>query len=143
VSGSTGVSGSGRARDVSVLVVDDDDDIRDTIQTVLEAEGYSVAGASDGDSAFALLAEIRPRLILLDLTMPGMDGAAFRERQLRDESLAAIPTIVMTARSKPGAAAGPLLVRACLGKPIDLDELLAFVGHYCNGGGGGGMPGGT
>jgi CheY-like chemotaxis protein len=65
--------------------------------------------------------------------MPVMDGASFREAQMNDESLAAIPTIVMSARSDPGKEAGPLLVRACLSKPIELDELLALVAHYCGG----------
>ena len=118
----------------SVLVIDDDDDIRETVQTILESEGYSVAGAPNGAAGLHQLAHIRPRLILLDLNMPVMDGASFRERQLLDESLAAIPTIIMTARANPGAAAGPLFARACLVKPIDLDELLALVSHYCGSG---------
>ena len=95
---------------------------------------FSNAGAPNGAAGLHQLAHIRPRLILLDLNMPVMDGASFRERQLLDESLAAIPTIIMTARANPGAAAGPLFARACLVKPIDLDELLALVSHYCGSG---------
>jgi CheY-like chemotaxis protein len=63
--------------------------------------------------------------------MRRMDGASFRDRQLSDETLASIPTIVMTARADAGVAAAPLLARACLAKPIELEELLALVGHYC------------
>lgn len=122
---------AGAMSEISVFVVDDDDDIRDTLRTILEAEGYSVTGAPDGAAALRQLVHIRPQLILLDLTMPGMDGASFRDRQLSDESLASIPTIVMTARADAGAAAGPLLARACLAKPVELDELLKLVGHYC------------
>jgi CheY-like chemotaxis protein len=118
-------------RSVAVLIIDDDRDIRDTIREVLEAEGYSVDTAENGAAALDKLRHVRPRLILLDLTMPVMDGVSFRERQLTDESLAAIPTIVLTARNNPGKDAGPLLVRACLPKPIDLDELFTFVAHYC------------
>jgi CheY-like chemotaxis protein len=118
-------------RSVAVLIVDDDRDIRDTIREVLEEEGYSVDTAENGAAALDKLRRVRPRLILLDLTMPVMDGASFRERQLSDESLAAIPTIVLTARNNPGKDAGPLLVRACLPKPIDLDELCTLVAHYC------------
>ena len=121
----------GRARAVSVLVIDDDADSRDAIQMLLEEEGYSVATAADGTAALEKLATLSPRLILLDLCMPVMDGAAFRERQMKDDSLAAIPTVVMTARAAPGRAAAPLLARACLAKPIDFDELLTIVGHYC------------
>jgi CheY-like chemotaxis protein len=118
-------------RPVAILVIDDDRDIRDTLQELLEDEGYCVATAENGAVALARLQHMRPQLILLDLTMPVMDGIRFRERQMNDEALAAIPTIVMTARNDPGKDAGPLLVRACLSKPIDLDELLMLVAHYC------------
>jgi two-component system chemotaxis response regulator CheY len=121
------------ARPIAVLVVDDDRDIRDTVQELLEGEGYSVATAENGAVALQQLRHVRPQLILLDLIMPVMDGASFREAQMNDELLAAIPTIVMSAKSDPGKEAGPLLVRACLSKPIELDELLALVAHYCSG----------
>jgi two-component system chemotaxis response regulator CheY len=121
------------AHSVAVLVVDDDKDIRETIREVLEAEGYSVATAENGAAALERLRQLYPQLILLDLTMPVMDGISFREEQMNDDSLAAIPTIVMSARTDPGKDAGPLLVRACLSKPLDLDELLSLVGHYCRG----------
>lgn len=121
------------AHSVAVLVVDDDKDIRETIREVLEAEGYSVATAENGAAALEQLRRVHPQLILLDLTMPVMDGISFREEQMNDDSLAAIPTIVMSARTHPGKDAGPLLVRACLPKPLDLDELLNLVGHYCRG----------
>ncbi len=127
-----GESAASAIREVSVLVVDDDADIRDTVRTILETEGYSVADATDGLAALALLERVRPRLILLDLTMPAMDGVAFRERQLSDESLAAIPTIVVTARGSHGKEAAPLLARACLPKPLELDKLLELVHHYCD-----------
>jgi CheY-like chemotaxis protein len=119
--------------DVAVLIVDDDKDIRDTIQELLQDEGYSVATAENGAAALDRLRHVRPQLILLDLTMPVMDGITFREEQLNDDALAAIPTIVMSARTDPGKDAGPLLVRACLCKPLDLDELLMLVAHYCRG----------
>jgi CheY-like chemotaxis protein len=121
------------ARPIDVLVIDDDRDIRDTIQELLEGEGYSVATAENGAAALQKLRHVRPQLILLDLMMPVMDGASFREAQMNDESLAAIPTVVMSARNDPGKEAGPLLVRACLSKPIELDDLLALVAHYCRG----------
>jgi len=121
------------ARPIAVLIIDDDRDIRDAIQELLEAEGYAVCTAENGAVALQQLRHVRPQLILLDLMMTVMDGASFREAQMNDDSLAAIPTIVMSARSDPGREAGPLLVRACLSKPIELDELLALVAHYCGG----------
>jgi CheY-like chemotaxis protein len=117
--------------DVAVLIVDDDRDIRDTLQELLEYEGYDVATAENGVVALARLQDFRPKLILLDLTMPVMDGATFRDVQMSDESFAAIPTIVMTARGNPGRDAGPMFVRGCLAKPIELEELLKLVEHYC------------
>jgi CheY-like chemotaxis protein len=122
-----------KADSVAVLIVDDDKDIRDTIQELLEDEGYSVATAENGAEALERLRRVHPQLILLDLTMPVMDGISFREEQMNSDSLAAIPTIVMSARADPGKDAGPLLVRACLGKPLDLEELLTLVAHYCRG----------
>jgi CheY-like chemotaxis protein len=116
---------------VSVLVVDDDLDIRTVIGEVLEGEGYSVATAADGAAALDILRTRTPRLILLDLTMPNMDGAAFRQAQLKDLELAAIPTVVMTARTDPRAQVGRLFVRGCLSKPIQLRDLLRIVVHYC------------
>jgi CheY-like chemotaxis protein len=132
-SGENAPASTDALRPIGVLVVDDDRDIRDTIQELLEGEGYSVATAENGAVALRQLQHVHPQLILLDLRMPVMDGASFREAQMNDESLAAIPTIVMSARSDPGKEAGPLLVRACLSKPIELDELLALVAHYCGG----------
>jgi|HubBroStandDraft_1064217.scaffolds.fasta_scaffold00824_4 two-component system, chemotaxis family, chemotaxis protein CheY len=121
------------ANSVAVLIVDDDKDIRDTIQELLEYEGYSVATAENGAAALDRLRHVHPQLILLDLAMPVMDGISFREEQMNSDSLAAIPTIVMSARPDPGKDAGPLLVRGCLGKPLDLEELLTLVAHYCRG----------
>jgi CheY-like chemotaxis protein len=117
--------------EISVLAIDDDENFLAVIQTALESAGYSIATAPDGASALRELARIHPKLILLDLNMPGMDGPSFRDRQLGDESLAHIPTILMTAAVKPETAAGPLFVRACLPKPIDFEKLLLLVHHYC------------
>jgi CheY-like chemotaxis protein len=120
-------------KESSVLVIDDDENFLAVIQTALESAGYSIATAPDGASALQWLARFHPKLILLDLNMPGMDGPSFREWQLGEESLAHIPTILVTSVTQPGAAAGPLFVRACLPKPIDLDKLLLLVHHYCPG----------
>src|ERR1700733_13792148 len=81
-----------------VLVVDDDHDIRGTLSQVLEDEGYSTAAASDGREALRLLrAGLRPCIIFLDLSMPGMDGWDFRADQMADPDLRTIPVVVITA----------------------------------------------
>lgn len=115
-----------------VLVVDDDPDIRDSVQMLLEIEGRPSAAVRDGAQALAWLRrEDRPCLILLDLMMPGMDGWEFLVEKNRDPTLATIPVVVF---SGAGAAA---MNRARLGtveilkKPVDLDVLLSTAERFC------------
>jgi CheY-like chemotaxis protein len=114
-----------------VLLIDDDIDICFTVQDLLESEGYPTATAANGKLGLELLERIRPRLILLDLTMPVMDGVRFRELQLRDAKLADIPTVVMTAHGRAAQIVAPLRVNECLEKPVQLERLLQVVDHYC------------
>jgi CheY-like chemotaxis protein len=80
------------------MVVEDDDDIRDTLVEMLQEEGYRAIGAANGGEAFdILLGGFVPRVILLDLVMPRMDGWDFRAQQLRDSRLKDIPVIILTA----------------------------------------------
>src|SRR3954462_14953231 len=84
-----------------ILVVDDDADVREGIAIALADEGYDVLAAQNGADALAMLrnlgGEAPPEAILLDMTMPVMDGATFRERQLEDPRLASIPVIFCSA----------------------------------------------
>jgi CheY-like chemotaxis protein len=113
---------------VSVLVVEDDRELRETFVEALTGEGYAVATAADGAAALELLRTLTPKVILLDLNMPVMNGAAFRRAQCLDPSLAAIPTVVMTAdRTKDYP---PELVVDALVKPVSLSDLLAIVSRY-------------
>ena len=111
-------------QDIQLLVVDDDRGIRETLGEVLRDERYSVLLARDGGEALELLAAGPvPRLILLDLAMPGMDGASFLERQRSDPRLQRIPVVVFSAddRAPRTGAAG------WLRKPVDLGDLLDTV----------------
>jgi len=111
-----------------VLLIEDDADIRETIATVLELEGYKVQATANGREALAhLSAGFRPQVILLDLMMPVMDGWEFRKRQLLDEALARIPTVVMSGDASVDKKASSIGVRHSLGKPITLDALLSMV----------------
>jgi CheY-like chemotaxis protein len=115
-----------------VLVVDDNDDIRDALVAALEAEGHRAVGVANGADALAYMrhGEVRPCLILLDLMMPDMDGITFRQAQLADETLAGIPIAVVSAYSRLRRAAA-LEPVAYLSKPVNFDELFDVVRTYC------------
>lgn len=111
----------------SVLIVEDDRDIRECMADALEVEGYSVALAGNGREALDLLrAGVRPDLILLDLLMPVMSGWEFRQEQLSDPLLSGIPVVVVSA-----SAPGGLRPDRHLPKPFGIDELLEVVAVFC------------
>ncbi len=104
-----------------VLIVEDDLDIRESLAELLELQGYGVLQAHDGRAALDVLAAgARPGLILLDLMMPGMDGATFLEEQRARPELAQIPVVVLTAARVDLSALAPTAV---LLKPVVLEEL--------------------
>lgn len=107
----------------SVLIIDDDAGIADALSLLLGQEGYEVKVASDGGAALELLeAQPRPQMILLDLSMPGMDGYAFLRRRQKSDALARIPTFVMSAGDMDHALK-ELHVSGWLRKPIKLEAL--------------------
>jgi hypothetical protein len=85
-------------RELPVLVVDDDPDLRALLRRMLEREGHAVAEAEHGRAALERVRERAPGVVLLDLVMPEMDGFEFLEELRRDEATRAIPVIVITAR---------------------------------------------
>jgi CheY-like chemotaxis protein len=105
---------------VSVLVVDDEVDIRTAMTEVLEDEGYEVYAARDGQEGLDRLREKQPSVILLDLMMPGMNGWEFRRAQQREPEVSDIPVIVLTAMGR----APSIEAQSFLQKPFDLDTLL-------------------
>ena len=116
----------------SILVVDDNDDVRDAMVVALRVAGYEAESAENGAVALARLRNdgLRPSLILLDLMMPEMDGLEFREQQLRDAALAAIPVVIVSAFGRQTAVRA-LGVADYLAKPIDFSRLLEIVAQYC------------
>ncbi|MGC3997522.1 MAG: response regulator [Anaeromyxobacter sp.] len=121
------ISASGSPPSPTVLVVDDDTDLRDTLGELLVEEGYDAQTCENGQAALARLREggLSPRLILLDLMMPVMNGWQFREQQLQDARLREIPVVVMTASR--GLDGAPLRAQEILYKPVGLGELLDAV----------------
>ena len=118
---------------MKVLVVDDDYSVLDAMKDILEDEGYEVSVAANGLEALKELARgPRPCVILLDLMMPVMNGWEFREKQLEDVGLAAIPTIIVTAHNKPEVSAEELRAASSIRKPVTPEMLLEMIGRYCN-----------
>lgn len=114
-----------------VLIVEDDEDIVDNITMLLEREGYHVSAASDGRSALsALAADPLPSVILLDLMMPVMTGFEFRQAQLADPRLAAVPVVLMTADGHIQQKTERLGVEVSIGKPFRIETLLSAVKRY-------------
>jgi CheY-like chemotaxis protein len=116
-----------------VLVVDDDRDICGVLGAVLEDEGYATAAAPNGREALRLLREgLRPCVILLDLTMPGMDGWDFRADQLRDPDLSTIPVVVITAAGfRAETIQSQLGGVGFIRKPLPLEDVLTAVAQSC------------
>ena len=80
-----------------VLIIDDDADTRARIRKVMERDGWAVSEAENGQDGLAKLAAAKPGIILLDLTMPVMDGFAFLEAMRAKPECADIPVVVLTA----------------------------------------------
>ena len=108
-----------------ILIVDDDAGSRTALADVLRDEGFEVVAVDSGSAALdQLRGSSPPRLIVLDLMMPGMDGWDLRHEQKRDPKLAKIPVIAVSAAGKlPDADVQ-------FRKPLDLDKFLAAVKRY-------------
>lgn len=113
----------------TILIVEDEKDIRDTYALALEIEGYTVVCAANGKDGLDLLPRTQgPCLILLDLMMPVMNGWEFLKAMRKNDVLAVIPVVVVSAF---GELAKCENIENILKKPIELDTLLNIVKKYC------------
>jgi CheY-like chemotaxis protein len=117
-----------RADPSPVLVVDDDEAIRAAVRDVLEDAGIQVETASDGAEALSRIEAHRPRLVLLDMRMPGMDGWAFA-RALRERGVE-LPVVVMTAAADARRWAEEIGANGFVPKPFAISELIAAVRRF-------------
>jgi len=110
-----------------VVVVEDDEDTRELLKTVLQRRGYRVATAPDGLDGLDLLRTTDSVcFVLVDLFMPRMDGFGMLRAMVNDPKLANLPVCLST--SAPDAAPAGV---ACLPKPIDLPRLFAMIALHC------------
>ena len=122
---STMLRASDENRKRTVLVVDDDYDLRETMRDVLEDEGYMVETASNGQEALDCLRDGNsPEVVVLDLMMPVMDGWHFLDEIKRDPALADIPVVVMSASQEGLRGLG---AKEFLSKPLNYHNLVATV----------------
>jgi CheY-like chemotaxis protein len=111
----------------SVLVVDDDEDIRDVLTDMLRESGYGVEVAKDGAAALATMKVHRPALVVLDLMMPNVDGWHVMSEMDRDPMLRSIPVCVLSGCGQQA----PAQAACVLEKPIMTLPLLRVIERYC------------
>jgi CheY-like chemotaxis protein len=113
-----------------VLIVEDNADLRDALAELLRIAGYTVATAENGKDALDRLhGSLRPGVVLLDLSMPVMDGWEFVAQKRKDPEIAPIPVVVLSALN--GETAKKLSAAAYLRKPVELPKLLQTISAYC------------
>ena len=114
-----------------VLVVDDDPDMRHAIHEVLQDQGFLVETASDGRQALERARDAAPSLVILDITLPIIDGYAVAD-ELR-ERFSGLPILAITADGRAPQKARRVGAYAYLRKPFELDDLLTMVARGLNG----------
>ncbi|WP_460953269.1 EAL domain-containing protein [Pseudomonas marginalis] len=109
----------------TLLIVDDEPQVRKLLETLLQHEGYQTLTAGSGEEALQLVAQQPPDLILLDIMMPGMDGYEVASQLKGDETTAGIPIIMLSALSEPSARVNGLEAGAeeFITKPVERVEL--------------------
>ena len=116
-----------------VLIVEDHDDTREMVATLLSEHGFTVVTAENGRRGLERLMRARPCLVLLDLMMPVMTGWEFRRAQLSlpDSDLASVPVLLLTAVDQPDRVALQLGATDVIRKPLDFDQLIESVRRHC------------
>lgn len=121
--------------DATVLVVEDNDDTRTMLRTMLKVYGYAVIEAADGEKAVRLALEQSPHIILLDLKIPVMDGTEVTNKLRSLQETQHIPIIILSAYCNDFELRRKLLeagANECLTKPVDIDKLRAALKSHSN-----------
>ena len=118
----------------SILVIDDDESIRQLLQLHLSAAGYEVQVAADAISAGYMVLRGRPDLIITDVNMPHMDGFEFIEALKADKTIPDIPVIFLTSVEEGDHRGKALGAVGYITKPVRADRLLQLVAKHVPGG---------
>ena len=114
----------------TIMIVDDDDGIREALKAALEYEGYKVCTAENGQVALDLLNQgAQPCLIVLDLMMPVMDGWTFAAKLAASTELSNIPIVVISAL---GDQAQQIQAKQIFKKPVNLKNLFEVIKQWCS-----------
>jgi CheY-like chemotaxis protein len=114
--------------DRTILLVEDDSDLSQTLKLVIEDQGWRAICAANGREALALLEQERPALMLIDLFMPVMNGVELLKVVKRSATLSAIPRVIMTAAND--RMIGVKEDVPVLYKPVDVESLTRLLAQY-------------
>ena len=122
----------GRARAPLVLVVEDHEDTRVLLRTMLEMRGYRVAEAEDGEEGVRLARRLRPHVVIMDATLPRLDGLAATRRIRSDSTLARVPIVFLSGHALPDFRAAALDAGGTdfLVKPVVLEHLASVLERH-------------
>jgi DNA-binding response OmpR family regulator len=109
-----------------VLIVDDEEGVRESLRDVVEMVGCSAFLAANAEDGLALLVGRRPCLVVLDLLLPGMSGAEMLDSMRRDPALSGMPVLISTSAPERAPRNVPVLP-----KPINIDALCAWIKRSC------------
>ena len=117
-----------------ILIIEDEEDIREILKEFFEGEGYEVLTAVHGKDGFRMLEENRaPDMILVDLMMPVMSGEEFIEKKKLHPQFSSIPTVIMSADHRTKAKAQALNIKWAINKPLELTALISIVDEVFSG----------
>jgi len=113
----------------TVLIVEDEEDLRELMRDALQMRGYSVVTAEEGTDALRKIDDIGPPcVILLDLLMPGMNGWDFFEKVRERPELSSVPVIIHSSASSRAPAGATRVLQ----KPLAFERLISIVAEYCS-----------
>lgn len=117
----------------TVMIVEDDADLREGLAYLIYRQGYGVVTAGNGQEALASLEGLDPPpcLIILDLMMPEMNGWELRDRLLSSPRLKDVPVLLVSGVADLETEASGLKAVDFLNKPVDFDRLYELIGEYC------------